>query len=108
MAPVKKIGKAFVIESEQVQDGGVKIEDTDRLLHDLEAEVVTLADDLAAINAHPCHPDAKGARVMVAAYAALRNGHAPELSVPNHQRFIEQAPAFEIGEQAGNGPVDFG
>ena len=36
-------GEAFVVEAEQVQDRGLQVVDVDRVLDDVEAEVVGLA-----------------------------------------------------------------
>ena len=37
------VGEAFVVEAEQVQDRGLQVVDVDRVLDDVEAEVVGAA-----------------------------------------------------------------
>ena len=44
---------------------------------------------------------------MVAADAALRNRHAPEFGVPDDERVVEHAAAFQILSSPGNRLIDF-
>src|SRR5579859_6349226 len=96
-----------MIDAEQVQNAGVEVKDRHRLFGDLVAEIVTLADDLAAWNAGARHPDAEGIRIVVTSDTALGDRHPPELGVPHDERFLQQAATLQIGEQAGDGLIDF-
>ena len=55
----------------------------------------------------PAHPRRHRARIVVAADAALRNRHAPELRVPDDKRILQQTGLFEVLEQARDRTVDF-
>ena len=79
----------------------------DRLLLGLVAEFVACADGLPAFDLGSRHPHAHGAGIVIATHAALRDGHASELAVPNHQRRIQQPAGFEVSEEAGDRPVHF-
>src|SRR5258706_2117125 len=91
-----------------MQDRGVEIENRYGLLGDLVPEVIAAADNLAARNAATRHPDAEGVRIVVASDAALGNGHAAELGMPNHQSLVEHPAALQVREQAGDRLVDLG
>src|SRR5258708_35114981 len=86
VAPVVEVGELGVIHSQQVQNRGVQIVNGDGLLLRLVAEFIARADGLSALDLRTRHPHAHGAGIMVAAHAALRNGHPPEFAVPYNQR----------------------
>ena len=99
-----------MVDAELVQQRGVEVVDVDGILDDVVAEVVRLADDVAALDAGAGHPEAEAARVMVAAVVvlgerALRIDGAAELAAPDDERVVEQAALFQIGEQRGGGLV---
>jgi hypothetical protein len=52
----------------------------------------------AAADARAGEPGDGGSAVVVAAGAALGEGHAAEFGAPNDAGFLEQAARFEIGE----------
>src|SRR5882724_4940650 len=95
ISSIERVCQTLMVESEQMQDSGVEIENRYGLLGNLVSEVIAAADNLAARNAAARHPDAEGVRIMVASDAALRNGHATELGMPYHQRLVEHAAAFQ-------------
>src|SRR5687768_17883280 len=86
----------------------MEIKDTDRLSYYFVSEVIRLTDDLTARNTRPRHPKSKSVRIMVAADASLRDRHATELGVPDHQRFVQQAAALQVRQQPRNRLIDFG
>ena len=59
VAAIEVVSQPLVVEAHLVQDGRVEIENADRLLHHLEAEVIALPDDLAAWNALPTEKQEK-------------------------------------------------
>ncbi len=50
VAPLEAVGEPRVVDAEQVEDRGVEVVDVDRVLDDVPAEVVGLADDLAPLD----------------------------------------------------------
>jgi hypothetical protein len=97
-----------VIDAQQMQNRRVQIVVGDGLLLGFVAEVVGRADGLATSDARPGHPDRHRARVVIAADASLRDRHAAEFGVPDHEGRIEETTRLQIGEQRGNRAVRFG
>src|SRR6185369_5331363 len=91
---VEVVREFLMIQPYLVQNGCVEIVDADGLVHNTEAEIVALADDLAAGNPRASHPDAEGIRIVIAADAALGNWHTTEFCVPDNERLIEHSAAF--------------
>ena len=92
------IGQAVRVESQQVQDRGLQIEDGHFILGDVIAEVVRLAKHDSRLNAAAGHPDRKTVRMVVAAQKLgagplFVHGRAAELSAPHDQGLVEQARA---------------
>ena len=90
----------------QRQDAGVQVVEVDAIADGAQAELVGGADDLAALDAAAGHPDREAVGVVVAAFgaagAAVGDGTAAEFAAPDHQRGVEQAAGFEVGQQAGD------
>src|SRR5262249_15236345 len=68
------------------------------------AEVVRLAIDDARLDAAAGHPDGEAARVMIAAVVVARQlalavDRPAELAAPDHQRIVEQAALFQVGDE---------
>src|SRR5205807_1519235 len=86
----------------------MQIMDCDGLLFRLVAEFVARADYLAAFDARARHPDAHGARIVIAPDTTLRNRHASELALPDHESGVEQPARLQICKQRGDRLVDLG
>ena len=91
-----------MVDAQGVQDRGVDVVDVEPVFDGMEAEVVGLADDDALFHAAAGHPHGESIGVMVAAVAFLGHGRAAELTAPDDQGLVEQAPALEVLEQAGD------
>ena len=101
IAAVVAIGELFVIETEQVEQRGVKVVDVDFVFHGLVTELVGRSMMDSAFDAAAGHPDGESLGIVVATGAALRVGGAAKFSTPNDKRFIKQSTACEIGQQCG-------
>ncbi len=88
-----------MIESEQVQQGGVQVVDADPVLDRLVTELVAFAVVNAALDSTTRQPDGVGVRVVVAPLAALRVRRPAKLAAPDHQGGIEQTARLQVGEQ---------
>jgi len=100
------IGKAFVIQSHEVEDGGIEIVDGGTSGNCLEPELVAFTVSETLLHAGPGEKAGKSIRVVVASgTVALKEGHASELSAPNDQSVIEQAAALQVMDQGGGGLV---
>src|SRR5262249_12667424 len=83
--------QALVIDAEQVQDGGVKIVNIDRILRGLPAYVVGRSVGDAVFQPSAGQPNAEGVGIVVAAGAGLVArafgvGRAAELGVEDDER----------------------
>ena len=71
------VDQSGVVESEQVEDGGLKVVDVNAILNDLVAELVGFADGDAWLDAASGEQDGEGVRVVIATEegraAALRS-----------------------------------
>ena len=97
-----------VLDSEQVQDRGVEVVDRDRVLGDLVADFIRCAVRDPAFQARTGHPGGEGERVMVATTRADAFGErsASELARPEHERVVQEAAAFQVGEEAGTRTIE--
>ena len=96
---IEKISQPGVIDAQQMQHGGVEIMDGDGLPLRLITEIVAGSDDLAALDFGAGHPHGHGSGIVVAPDAFLRNRHAPELAMPEHQGCVEQTARLQVGQQ---------
>ena len=101
------VGEFFVIEAEEVEDGGVHVVHVDFVGDGVVAEVVGFAEGEAGFDAGAGEPLAEAAGVVVAAGAvALGVGGAAEFAAPPDEGVFEEAALFEVLQQAGDGFVD--
>ena len=94
-------GEFFVIDAEEVHHGGVDVVAGRRIgaVERLVAPLVALASSDPSLNAAAAEPVGEDVGVVVAAFAALRAGHAAELGGPENDRVIEQSALFEIEDE---------
>jgi len=96
----------FMVQSQQMQHGGVQIMHRDSVLHGLESKVVGLSVDHAASNSTAGQPHGESIVVVVPSIAVFGHRCAAEFSTPGHQSVFQQAALFQISEQSGDGLVD--
>ena len=103
IASAEPVGQAFVIDAEQVHDGGVEIVDVHRLRFVFEVVAVVVGGAVfdAAFDAASGHGEGEAARVMVAAAGTLRVSGAAEFAAPDDEGVVEHAPHFEIADERG-------
>src|SRR5262245_31686969 len=108
VAALETIRQLQVIEAEQLQDGRVQVVDVDRLLDDVPANLVGLAQDGAALYSPTGHPDCEREGMMIAAGdlgiagTVLSQRRAAELRQPQHQRRVKQPACLQILDQGGD------
>jgi len=94
------VGEAFVIEAEEVEDGGVEVVDGDGVFFGFGAEVVRGAVGVGFFDAGSSEEAGEGVRVVIAARAiSLEEGHAAEFGGPDDQGVIEHTALFEISDE---------
>src|SRR5262245_57726566 len=96
------VDELFVIEPEQVQEGGMQVMHMNRLVDGLESKLVGGAVRDAALDAAAGQPKAKPIRIMIAAVGAFRRGRAAEFTAANDEGILEEAALFQVGEQSGD------
>ena len=102
------IGEVFVVEAEEVKDGGLEVVDVDLFVSNMEAEVIggTVG---AGFGAAASHEGGEGLRVVVASGLAAKggvgfdHGGASKFAAPDDEGFIEQAMTFQILDEGGGG-----
>ena len=96
-------GELFVIDAEEVEDGGVDIVDFCGVVavEGFVAEVVAEAVGDAAADAAAGEPVSEAERVVVAAFAALGAGHAAEFGGPEDEGVVEETALFEVFDEGG-------
>ena len=88
-------GEAFVIEAEEMQDGGLQIMNVHGPLGDVEAQFIGGAKGEAAFNTTAGEPEAEGLRMVIAAELAVERGvaldhwRAAKFPAPDHQGILQ-------------------
>lgn len=103
------ISQLLVIESHDVQDGGVEIVNVHGIFQHFVADVVCLAVDDAGFHTAAGEPDGKGAAAMIAVVcspAALRPRCAAEFGAEDEQSILQQIPLLQILKQRRDRLVD--
>ena len=100
---LEAVGQLFVIEAEEMQNGGVQIVDMDGIFIDTPADLVGLPVVEPWFDATAGHPHGEGIRVMIATHilsglsaTVLTHRRATELAAPDHQRLVEQAVLLQV------------
>lgn len=91
-----------MVNSKEMQHGGMQIVDADDVIDAVVTEFIGRAVNGAAFDSTPCHPDAE--RIdMVISSGALCHGRSAELAAPNDERILQQSEAFKIFHERGAG-----
>ena len=91
-------GDPRVVESQQVQHGGVEVPDGDRVLGSPPTELVGRPVADTSLNSRAHHPAGEPVGIVVTAGRAfLMRGHPAEFGRPEDERVVEQAALFQIG-----------
>src|SRR5437762_10124401 len=107
IAALEAIGQFGVIESEEMQECGVKVVNVDLVFDDVESEFVGLAEADAGFETATGHPHSKGLRMMVAAKlatdvrVALDHRCASKLAAPEDDGVVQEAALLEIFDEGG-------
>jgi hypothetical protein len=109
LAAVVGEGELFMVEPEQVEDGGVEVVHVDRSSGHGAAEFVGFTEGESWFHAGAGEPDGEGIGIVVAAGAIFFGVRgAPEFAAPPDQGVLEKPALFQVHEQAGDGFVDGG
>jgi hypothetical protein len=111
VAALEAVGEAFVVEAEEVHDGGLEVVDVDLVFGDLEAHFVGGAVAEAAFDAAAGHEEGEAVGEVVAAEdfggggATFAEGSAAEFATPDDEGVFQETALFEVFDEGGNGFV---
>ena len=74
VASLMAIGKAFVVDAEEVKAGGVEVVDVNWILDNSETKFIRCAVGEPAFDATACHPDTEAFLVVIAAGSGFLAG----------------------------------
>src|SRR3954470_18625621 len=105
---LKAISELLMIETEEVQDGGVQVVNMDLPLHHSESELIGFAENHTGLHATAGKPHGIGIDMMVTSdrLAHFAHGRAAELTAPDHQRILQKSATLEIEDERGAGLID--
>ena len=98
-------GEPFVIQAEQVQNGGVEIVNAHWLVRREIADFVGSAVAETRLQSRSSHPNGEDVLMMITALAvdALSDGRAAKFSRPEHECIFEEAAGFQILKRPATG-----
>ena len=91
-----------MVEPHQGQQRGVQVGGVHSALDGVDAVLVGGAVAETVLDAGAGEPHRVAGDVVVAAVDALGGRHAAELAAEEHERLVEQAAPFEVGQQGGS------
>ena len=107
IAPLEAGGELGVIESEEVQDGGVEVVNVDFVLDGIEAQFVGFSVVESSFDAAAGEPHGEGVGMVIAPIVtALDHGGAAEFATEDDKGVFEHAALFEILDEGGAGLID--
>lgn len=98
-------GQTFMVESEQMENGGMQIIDVNLPIDAEIPEVIGGAMRHSALDPTPGHPHRESMMIVFAAISILSMRCSSEFSSPKNERVVEQAAGFQIGKQSCDGSV---
>ncbi len=115
VASLMAIGQAFVVDSEEVETGGVKVVDVNFVFDDAKSKLIGGAVGETAFDAATCHPNAEAFFVVIATrwcfgarsgVVFLNHRGATKFTAPDHQCLVQHATLFEVLDQSRASLVD--
>src|ERR1043165_118022 len=102
-----EIREPLWIQSHQRQDGSVQVLDVEGMFDGFGPQIIRGANGDAALDAAAREPHREAVRIVVASGAAgiFRSGLPSNFTAPDDQRFVEQATAFQVLDEARDWPV---
>ena len=101
------VGELQVIESEQVEHGGVEVVEVNFILDRIVPVFVCGAMADARLDATSGQEHRQCVRVVVTSILSLSDGCPAEFSAPEHESILEKSSLFEVTDQSVDRLVDF-
>lgn len=102
----KFVSEAFVVQPQQVQDGGVQVMQVNFIACGKVSEFVGRPVPLTSFDAAPGEEHGVSDIVVVTSVRALRDGRSSEFAAPDQQRVIQHAALLQVQDQGGDRLVD--
>lgn len=87
-------GEFFVVQAEQVENGGVEIVHVEFVFDGFISPFISGAVGIAGTNAAAGQPNGESLRVVVASIVVLGEGSAAEFTAPPNKSVLEQTSHF--------------
>src|SRR5205809_3976210 len=105
--PVPLVNQITIIHAKEMQDGRMKVVDTDPLLDGLVPQIISRTQRHAASHSAPGHPNGEPAGIMVASgrprvVPDLGQRHPSKLTAPNDQCAVQQTALLQIFEKSSS------
>src|SRR5262245_34418300 len=107
VAALEPVGQSRVVETQEMEKGGVEVVDMNPILDDLESQLIGLAICDPGLDTAAGQPHREGIGMMIAAVraAALHHGSPAEFASPDHQCVVEQPALLEVLDQGCTGLI---
>ena len=105
-SPLVFINKFFMVVTKEVQYGGLKIVNVNRIFDNIISQFVCFSINDSRFYASSRHPDTEATGMMIATIITVLKGPlaivcAAKFATPDYQGFIQHAPVFQILYQCG-------
>src|SRR6185436_2483059 len=102
-------GQGFVVEAEEMEDGGVEVVDGEDVFHGLASEFVGDAVAESTPHAGTGEPAGKAVGIVITTLRAfLKHRHATEFSTPDDEGVLKQTALLEVAHEGGGWLVQDG
>ena len=106
------VGELLMVDSKEVQHGGMKIVNVHGIVLHVHTELVGGSVGQASFHTTTGKQIGKGRTVMIPPWLrillSLGKGRPPKLATKDHERVVQKATLFEIRDQGGSSPVGIG
>lgn len=89
IAPGIAVREPFVVDAQQVQNGGMEIVDVNAVMHGSETKVIGLSVRDAPFDTAPGKPRGEAEVIVVSAGTILRSWCATKFPAPDHEGLFE-------------------
>ena len=106
------VGELLMVNPKQVKEGGLQVVNVKPVCCDVVAVFIAFTVGETGLGSTSGHPHGKATGVMIPPETvlvefALAVVRSPELSAPDHEGVLEQAPLLKVGDEGGGCLVGF-
>ena len=109
-----EIGEGFVIDSHEMEQGGVIIVNIDLIFHGIKTKIVRRPVVVTGFDSSSGEPGRKTVRIVITTVLVasshsvkeFKGGCSAEFAPADHESIVEHSSHSEIMQKSGDGPVD--